>query len=689
MKKVLGTFLLIVLVAVTFAPSALATSSDPTQSLNRLRIVINTTSDWSRLTLPAGDSIVNNKKTLVSGSGAVTVGNTSVLISGNSVGSPAIAQYEILMTTDGLLSGLWQLTKGSSYSTSHVDIYNINDVNNPVLISSQDQNADTAQAKTFTISGEAESMGGPLTTASGSMGQKKVFANYVPWWSYSSWDSPNKIDRPTTLYSVRVRADVERIVGSAASSGIDGFITSYQGDDRDGAPWRILMDVANQRTDVTFAAYMETSIANAGHTASQPTDPAYMRQWITEIVQNYGSSPSYLKMNVKPVIFIYRARVLTPDVWKSQVFDPLRAQGIDAFYVADYVAWDGTAPVPEYLAVFDGMHSFNPSVYATLSDTSIATCLTSNSQATKTYSLLNDTAAPRKLWMGTVVPGFDGRLIYGQDSIYIPRDNGNFYRSIWETNMSTNPDWVMVTTWNDYGENTHIEGSVTYGNTYLDMTKSYADSFRSTNTSEGALSINNLQSTAILPAGFEVTWQTSGAADSELVYGAASGDYNGHVSIGTTSDEHWLVATGLQPGRYYGRVKSTAADGLTVISPEFEMIIPNEEAPALSIAPERVYWANYAEYQNRSLSVDFRIVNSGVEEVLGLSVINVEGSAGVTNRTGLPLSVGSIPAGADTVATVEWRVPSGVGSFSARLWAMATTLRGTRVYYPEAPPINS
>ena len=44
-----------------------------------------------------------------------------------------------------------------------------------------------------------------------------------------------------------------------------------------------------------------------------------MRQWITEVVQSYGTSANYLTYNGKPVIFIYRARMLSPAEWKSQV----------------------------------------------------------------------------------------------------------------------------------------------------------------------------------------------------------------------------------------------------------------------------------------------------------------------------------------------------------------------------------
>jgi hypothetical protein len=437
-----------------------------------------TTSDWSRLTVPAGDVIVSSKGGLSAGAADVARTNTtSILIGNNILGVPATVQFDILLSTDGVSDGVWQITKGWGQS-SHVDVYNINNYANPVMIATVDDVELQDRPTTFVISGASESTSGPL--AAGSPGPRKVFAIYCPWWSVtmSKWSAPYAIDNPVQLYNTLNPADAARQVDSASANGIEGFVSSWQGKEHFAdAALRLVLDAANQRPGFTVAAYLESGVANQGHTYNQPPDPAYLRQWIRDVVQNYGSNPAYLKMNGKPVIFIYRARYFTPDIWKSQVFDPLRAEGIDPFYIGDYVSWDHVAPLPEYLAVFDGLHSYNPSVYSTIDSQAIYNCFSINSMATRTYHLLNDPGAPRKVWMGTAVPGFDTTHLYNP-GLLIPRDSGNFYRSMWDTNLATYPDWMLVTTWNDFGENTHVQESVTYGTQYLDLTREYASAYR-------------------------------------------------------------------------------------------------------------------------------------------------------------------------------------------------------------------
>ena len=76
-----------------------------------------------------------------------------------------------------------------------------------------------------------------------------------------------------------------------------------------------------------------------------------------------------------------------------------------------------------------------------------------------------------------VMPGFERP---DWPDVYVPRDGGQHYREQWQTALVLSaanlnrPLIVMVTSWNEYWENTHIEASVNYGDAYLNMTKEYA-----------------------------------------------------------------------------------------------------------------------------------------------------------------------------------------------------------------------
>ena len=51
------------------------------------------------------------------------------------------------------------------------------------------------------------------------------------------------------------------------------------------------------------------------------------------------------------------------------------------------------------------------------------------------------------------------------------RDGGAFFRETWSAAMATNPDMIMITSFNEWLEGTHIEPSVTYGDFYLNLTR--------------------------------------------------------------------------------------------------------------------------------------------------------------------------------------------------------------------------
>jgi hypothetical protein len=87
---------------------------------------------------------------------------------------------------------------------------------------------------------------------------------------------------------------------------------------------------------------------------------------------------------------------------------------------------------------------------------------------------------PDKIWVATVNPGADNRKVPTQpEKVVRDRENGNYYRETWHAAFSTYPDWIMITSWNEWPEGTMIEPSVTYGNLYLDITRQFAAQFKS------------------------------------------------------------------------------------------------------------------------------------------------------------------------------------------------------------------
>jgi hypothetical protein len=59
-----------------------------------------------------------------------------------------------------------------------------------------------------------------------------------------------------------------------------------------------------------------------------------------------------------------------------------------------------------------------------------------------------------------------------------PREEGAYYERQWRSAIEMRADWVVVTSWNEYFENTYIEPSVRYGDRYVALTRLWADRFR-------------------------------------------------------------------------------------------------------------------------------------------------------------------------------------------------------------------
>jgi hypothetical protein len=92
-----------------------------------------------------------------------------------------------------------------------------------------------------------------------------------------------------------------------------------------------------------------------------------------------------------------------------------------------------------------------------------------NGRAVHYYPLLADSFAP-KIWTATVQPGFDDTLIADRRRPVLPRLDGGLYQATWQAATASRPDWIFITTWNEWWENTHIEPSELYDHQNLRLT---------------------------------------------------------------------------------------------------------------------------------------------------------------------------------------------------------------------------
>jgi len=62
----------------------------------------------------------------------------------------------------------------------------------------------------------------------------------------------------------------------------------------------------------------------------------------------------------------------------------------------------------------------------------------------------------------------------GRVGTFLDRRNGATYRATLDGAAASDPDWILITSWNEWWENTHIEPSVNFGDQYLQITREFA-----------------------------------------------------------------------------------------------------------------------------------------------------------------------------------------------------------------------
>jgi hypothetical protein len=72
-----------------------------------------------------------------------------------------------------------------------------------------------------------------------------------------------------------------------------------------------------------------------------------------------------------------------------------------------------------------------------------------------------------------VIPGFDN----GNPAQKVDRADGKTYAALWESALEEKPDWMLVYSWNEWGEGTEVEPSVELKDRYLQITEKYAKPF--------------------------------------------------------------------------------------------------------------------------------------------------------------------------------------------------------------------
>jgi glycoprotein endo-alpha-1,2-mannosidase len=87
-------------------------------------------------------------------------------------------------------------------------------------------------------------------------------------------------------------------------------------------------------------------------------------------------------------------------------------------------------------------------------------------------------AGPGKISSVTIIPGYnDQNTGRPPPRPVTDRWGGETYWALWQEAIAATPDYVLITSWNEWHEGTELEPSVEYGSRILDDTAAFSRGF--------------------------------------------------------------------------------------------------------------------------------------------------------------------------------------------------------------------
>ncbi|HEU4324670.1 MAG TPA: endo-1,3-alpha-glucanase family glycosylhydrolase [Roseiflexaceae bacterium] len=292
---------------------------------------------------------------------------------------------------------------------------------------------------------------------------RPVIAFYYPWYEESDWTERAGwlSDMPEPPYSGGDEATMLRHIEQAKGAGIDALACIWFGPDEERLTARCaqLLRLAEQHGEGRLSVAIFVDSASFRRTLF--TAPG-MATAVGYVLQNYAESPAYFRFGDRPALFFWDATRMSPETWQSvrDATDPDR--GLFWFGGTDQVAFWDPFDAPFF---FDITWADDPQ-----------RALDSYAAKLKRYNTATGRQTP---FIGTVMPGYDDTRNPERAQQHArDRADGDYYRRSWEAAIGYRADAVLIGTFNEFFEGSHIEPSRNFGRQYLDLTAEWVKRYK-------------------------------------------------------------------------------------------------------------------------------------------------------------------------------------------------------------------
>lgn len=283
-----------------------------------------------------------------------------------------------------------------------------------------------------------------------------VFAFYYTWFDESTWYSGTLSDQPVAPYASRERAIMGQHIEQAQRAGIDAFLVAWYGPgpNQTEPNLRALLEEAAAR-NFKIGILFETDAPTFNGIGD--ISAALQHAWSVHM-----QHPAYIRVGGRPVMFFWRPYIYNVGTWTSvrNSVDPARSQ-----------IWISEGVDVSYLATFDGHHLYS-NTWNPPNDLNYT-----NQKFARWVQNQREKVGRPLYWVSTVMPGYDDVRIRPRVGYRTSREGGAYYERGWQAAINSNPDWIVVNSFNEWPEGTYIEPSVSYGDLFLSLTAKWSQQY--------------------------------------------------------------------------------------------------------------------------------------------------------------------------------------------------------------------
>jgi glycoprotein endo-alpha-1,2-mannosidase len=251
--------------------------------------------------------------------------------------------------------------------------------------------------------------------------------------------------------------------------------------------------------DIKFCVFYETQSlgfdAKLGTIRFDENKTARMIADFEKLATRCFSHPSYLRIRGRPVVVLYLTRTFSGAF--AQAIAHLRsamlARGYDLFLIGDEIFWKVSpvvrsgqipfplveTPQPARFRLFDAITSYNMYENGTASQKGYTAHSTYVSDVAAKYSEYVSAAAGRVYFVPQIIPGYNDRGVRMTENHYaIPREwsegagEASLFAKLFELTafrfVDPRLNMILITSWNEWNEDTAIEPLVPSGPTRTD-----------------------------------------------------------------------------------------------------------------------------------------------------------------------------------------------------------------------------